>query len=267
MAESETQEKPKALTVKKGVIAGKPAIVIAGVGGVGKTTQASKASPKTILIDAEKGSHWISVDRIDVENWTQFSKAVKQICESNHDYDTIVLDSWDRICEMLDNHVVAEASKTSNYIKAIGDFESGKGYVKASKTHGDTLDYLDKHIRGKMQIIIVCHVEASDYRDDPTLEAYKKYQIKMRTKMASRLREWSDFCLFAKDDKDTRQTGTGWNKRVVASGDPMKRWVHTAGTDVFDCKSRIPLLSEEGEPVFEFTWENIEAAMKRGLKR
>lgn len=267
MSQEETKEKPAPLAVKKGVIAKKPAIVIAGVGGVGKTTQASQASPKTIVIDAEKGSHWLPVDRIDVSNWVQFRTAIKQLGESEHEYDTIVLDSWDRICEMLDNHVVSEAKKTNSYIKAIGDFESGKGYVQAAKTHSDTLDYLDRHIRGKTQLIIICHVEASDYKEDPTMEPYKKYQMKMRTKMASRLREWSDFCLFAKDDIDTRSSGTGWNKRVVAEGDPMKRWVHTAGTTHFDCKSRIPLLSEEGHPVFEFTWENIESAMKRGFTK
>jgi len=267
LAESETKETPNALTVKKGVVAGKPAIVIAGVGGVGKTTQASKASPNTLVIDAEKGSHWIPVDRIDVENWPQFTSAIKQLSQTENQYDTIVIDSWDRICEMLDNWVVSEASKTNSYIKAIGDFESGKGYVQAAKKHSDCLDYLDKHFRGKTQLIIICHVEASSYKGDPTTEAYDKFQMKMRAKMASRLREWSDFCLFAKDDIDTRSTGTGWNKRVVGEGDPMKRWVHTAGTDVFDCKSRIPLLSEEGQPVFEFTWENIQAAMKRGLNK
>ncbi len=267
MAESETQEKPKAPTIKKGVIAANAAIALCGVPGVGKTTQAIASSPNTVVIDSERGSHWLPVDRIDVDNWKEFTSAIQMIAKGDHEYDTIVFDSWDRLCEMLDNEVVAEAQKTKPYIKSIGDFENGQGYVKAGKRHGDTLDWIDKNLRSKYQIIVICHVQSGSYKLDPTVEPYNKFTMKMRDKMGARLREWSDFCLFANFDIETHKTGKGWDQRVVAEGDPMKRWVHTAGTTYFDCKSRIPLLSEQGEPVFEFTWENIEAAMKRGLKR
>ena len=267
MSEQETKKETVPLSVKKGIIAENEVIVLAGAGGTGKSTVAAASSQKALAFDTEKGTHWLDVDRIDCDSAEVLKTELKKFADQDHGYDTIIFDSWDRLCEMIENDIVKEAQKTKPHIKAIGDFDHGAGYTKATKQHSDLLDDIDRNLRGKFRIIVVCHVQTTTYKLDPTVEPYQKFALKMRDKMASRLREWSDFCLFANFDVATYKTGKGWDQRVVADGDPMKRWVHTSGTTYFDCKSRIPLLSEDGDPVFEFTWENIESAMKRGLKK
>ena len=87
----------------------------------------------------------------------------------------------------------------------------------------------------------------------------------MHDKISTRLREWADFVWFASHDIQTQQTSQGMSKRTVASGDPLKRWLYTAGAVHFDAKSRIPVLSESGEPMVEMTYNAIIEGMKRGL--
>lgn len=255
------------LNIKKGVVAAHPAIILAGPGGAGKSTVAASSSKKALAFDTEKGTHWLDVDRIDCDTAKVFKEQLANFISVEHDYDTVIFDSWDRLCEMIENEIVEEAKKTKPHIKAIGDFEYGAGHTKAAKAHSDLLDWIDRNLRGKYRIIVVCHVQTTTYKLDPTVEPYQKFTLKMRDKMASRLREWSDFCLFANFDVATYKAGKGWDQRVVAEGDPMKRWVHTSGTTYFDCKSRIPLLSEDGQPIFEFTWQNIKESMERSLKK
>lgn len=239
-------------------------IILCGMPATGKTTFASKFE-KPCIADVENGSKFVDVDRVAIETIKDLGDFLKTFASGEHDYKTCVVDTWDWVTKLLESMVVEEGKKKSPSIKSIGDFDFGKGYARMAQLNDQLIARMQEIVDAGYNVIVICHTQDKLFKSDPMVEPYQKYQLKMSEKISARLREWADFVWFASHDISTMQTGQGMNKRTVASGDPLKRWLYTAGAVHFDAKSRVPVLSEHGDPVIELNYEKVMDSMKRGM--
>lgn len=219
-------------------------ILVSGVNGVGKSTFASQM-PKPLFIDLEKGTHHLDVNRVYAESDTQVLEILQELIDSKHPYKSVVLDSLDFYEALIHRSVVAEFSRKKEGIVDISDIEYGRGYSHALKKMRHTLGIFDKVIESGMNVCIICHTHTVT-RQDPLLEPYQKIELKLHTKAASLVKEWTSFLLFANYEVRTVSRGEGFNKRTVAIGDDS-RVLFTRGSTGFDAKSRRPIVNDNGK--------------------
>jgi len=161
-----------------------------GVDGVGKTSFAASA-PKPVVIDIEKGSSNIDTVRID-EGLDSFSDVIQALnYVSNQDFETIVIDSLDRLETLTEKQVCKEKGK-----KSIEDFGYGAGHKFVQDKWEKELIPLLKHLRETKNVILIAHDIVKTFKDPTMLDDYDRHEIKLNKKLASLIREEVDAVLF-----------------------------------------------------------------------
>lgn len=254
----EKKPKPKSASrlgsVSKGKQVGANRLCFYGPEAVGKTTLAAHA-PNPIFIDIEDGSKELDVARYVFEggdavpsSFDQVMEALRDILMNEHDYETLVIDSIDRLQSLIWKHCIdrdtGKASMLNQKAKKLVSIESygfGKGYVVANDELRKLLSALDViRKRRNMHIIFVGHVLVKLFKD-PASEDYDRYQIRAHESFGGQIKEWVDvlgFCSFQGGGGSAFEGGKskGW-----ASGDRIIQFERGAA---FDAKSRIPLPPE-----------------------
>lgn len=192
-----------------------------GVQGIGKSTFAAM-SESPIFIQTEDGIGDINCDRLAlVTSYDQFINQLKAIYTEKHTYRTLVVDSLDWLERLIQTHV-CELLK----IKAIGDADHGKGYVRAVCVWSEVLVGFDAlRADRNMAVLLIAHAEIESF-SDPETETYDRYGPRLQRGVSALVREWCDEVLFASYPIATRRVKEGFGiDRAIAmsTGDRVLR--------------------------------------------
>ena len=180
-----------------GVTIRPPKIVLYGVGGVGKTTFASRA-PNPIFIFAEEGQGTLDVQRFKfgqeevIHSWEDLLDAVGALYHQEHDYQTLVIDSLDAAESFLWAYTAKKHNKTD-----IESFDYNKGYYYAAEFTSVLLQGLDalRRVRN-MSIVIICHSQIVRF-EAPDAPSYDRYDLRLQKRLTPVIDHWADAVLFA----------------------------------------------------------------------
>ena len=237
-------------------------MILYGVGGIGKSTLASKAE-KPIFLDIEGCLSCIEVPSIPLMNinpqevYEKFIETLKMLYEEDHDYKTLVVDSLD----WLERIVHAHTCKTKR-IDDIGVLDFGRGYIAALGFMEQIINKLEKLRSGKkMNMILISHA-AQVKVDNPDEEERMKWNLQLHHKSTAKFFQWSDLCLFANYEvRTTKETGSFGKQRIIAHG--SERILFTRDNGSHAAKNRLGL-PDPMEMEWELIQEFINNAKKKG---
>lgn len=226
-------------SVNKGIQFGKGIkTLIYGVEGVGKSTLASKF-PKPIFLDTEG-----STDKYNfVERYPKPTSVAMLVDEcndivANGEYQTIVIDTFDKIEQMI-----SEELCNANNKQSLEDFGYGAGYSELDERVGKLLNFFQDIIEKGINVTILAHARTKNF-DSPLGDgSYTRYELKLGAKTTQRtasfLKEWADMILFCNykvqviENKDKKKHGYGG-----------KRCMYTTHSPAYDAKNRFGLDNE-----------------------
>lgn len=229
---------------KSGGRAYPPRVFIYGGPKIGKTTFGAEA-PKPIFIQTERGTDALSVDVFPFcQTWADIANCFEILATQDHDYQNVVLDSADWTENILKAQVARDAGvidqKTGEGVfdtnsKALSFGRGARAVEEYWHRITDSFDYLRE--AKNMGCIVISHAAVKRY-DDPTSEAYDRYQPDLLKDSAAVLQEWSDVIIFANKPPSviSEKVGIqGVKKRAVSS---EQRLMYTSETPAFKAGSR-----------------------------
>jgi len=224
-----------------------------GVGGVGKTTFAASA-PNPVFIQTEDGTpEGVSFETFGVlESFDDVMDALIAVCDQQHDFGTLVIDSLDRFERLIWKQVCHE--------NGWSDIETpgfGKGYVAAD-------DLWNKYLAGirevrnsrKMHIIQIVH-ESNDRFDSPMLGSVSKYGFNLHKRASALIRAECDAIGFMDYLAQIKETDVGFNRKSRHAEGGGQRVLYMEERPSFIAKNRykmpptIPLPAGTGFEVLE----------------
>lgn len=235
-------------------------IALYGTDGVGKTSFAAGAS-NPIFIATEDGTHHVNTARFPVpQTWADIvgpEGALAKLCLEDHDFETVVIDSMDWAEALCDAHVIQrynDDTSRKNKIASLSDIPYGGWKALKMTTFMMLLDRLSILVRERnMNVITISHATIGRF-EDPERETYERYELALYPSLAAKLREWSDYVLFANFDTTLTEVGQGFHTRQVGTSHG-KRLLYSQRRAAFDAKSRFNI--PERLPL---TWDAFWAA-------
>lgn len=234
--------------------------VIYGVGGVGKTTLASKC-PDPLFIDLEGGSNLYDISRIsNVKTWYDLIHTVEEVATTPGVCKTLVIDTADR-AELL----CVEEVCNKNGKKSIEDWPYGKGQVFLNDEFKHLLQALDKCVLAGINAVIIAHAIQRKVELPEELGSYDHYELKLSKKNSPMVKEWADALLFANYQTIVTTNADGKNK---ATGG--KRVIYADHNACWDAKNRhglpekMDMTYEAIKPIFEM--EPVEKPLDKLLR-
>jgi hypothetical protein len=225
-------------------------VLLYGCEGIGKSTFAAHA-PAPIFLGPEDGTAQLDVARFpEPKTWSEVGEAVEVLGTTDHEYQTLALDTLDWLEPLCWTHVCEAHSKAD--IEAFG---YGKGYVAALDQWRTLLAMLDQ-LRAKrgMDIVLIAHSHIRTFRN-PEGDDFDRYELKLNTKAAGLCKEWCDALLYAAYETLTHTEDN--RTRGISTG---ARLVHTERCAAFDAKNRYDL-----PPKLPLSWDEFAAAIGGGI--
>ena len=235
-------------------------MIIYGVGGIGKSTLASKAE-KPIFLDIEGGLSCIDVPSIPLMNvnppeaYEKFIETLKMLYEEEHDYQTLVVDSLiGSSGSSMPIHAKPKRSMT------LQSWDFGRGYVAALGFMEQIINKLEKlRSHKKMNMIMLSHA-AQVKVDNPGEEERMKWNLQLHHKSTAKFFQWSDLCLFANYEvRTTKESGSFGKQRIIAHG--SERFLFTRDHANHAAKNRLGL----PDPI-EMDWDLIQEFINNAKK-
>lgn len=232
-------------------------VMLYGTHGIGKSTWAACA-PNPVFIRTEdglrdiKGAKTFPLCKSIDDAFAQ----IQALKTEKHNFQTVALDSADWLEQLVWKHLCAEAGKQS-----LADFGFGKGYETAAAIFRTFLDELSElNIQRGMTAILIAHCAIVRF-EDPTTDAYDRYEPKLHKKTVGAVQEWADEVLFANYKVYTKTDGTGFDERKIATGGG-ERVIHTTEKPGHLAKNRLAL-PPEMPMEFASYWDAVKAASGR----
>lgn len=196
--------------IHSGRIASPFRMLLHGIEGIGKSTFAACA-PHAIFIPTEDGTDEIDCDKFDhCATEADFNECMKYLCRTEHNYETVVIDSADWLEKLWIDVLLEKGAKT------IAQYPFGEYYQileERAKMLIRGLNWL--RTNKKMNVILIAHSKL-DKVTDPMGAAYDQYSVRMEKKVSSIFKEWVDIIAFANYDIRKKELKEGFAKRTVA---------------------------------------------------
>ena len=236
-----------------------PRIVVHGPAGVGKTTFGSSA-PNPIFIQTEDGLGKLEVDAFPLmQTFQDVLDALNILHTSQHNYQTVVLDSLDHLEPLLWAHLCDRyvGPKGERY-DSIEDFGFGKGYVLALDLWRQLLTALYdlRNDRG-MAFILIAHSEIKRF-ESPMTDSYDRYQIKLHKRASDLVQESVDCVMFADYKTVIEKEEVGFNKTKTRGISTGQRYLYTEARPSFIAKNRYGL-----PPELPLCWQAFSDALSK----
>lgn len=215
-------------------VSGPPRIVLYGVPGIGKTSWAA-AAPSPVFIPVEDGCGELNVQAFPKpETYAQVLECIGALVTGTHDYETVVIDSLDKLEPLLWADVCQQAGK-----KNIEEFGYGKGYAVAAAEWRNLLGGLDALRARGMQVILLAHSTVARI-EPPETDPYDRYQLRLHKSAEATICDWADAVLFANYKVTTVSSGGQGSERRRGVSDGS-RVVHTTERAAWRAKNRYRL--------------------------
>jgi hypothetical protein len=233
-----------------------PRVLIYSPPAVGKSTFASRA-PNPFVIDADKGSHKLDVQRVVPETWTEVRDWMTEVEHGRVKCDTLVLDSITEL-EALSHRELFAGQGIDKW-----DGGWGHGDTHALMAWREMVAQLERIWMLGKNIILVAHAQVKRF-DDPTLPAgagsYDRFEVAARKNIAGMLIQSVDFVLFAREEVVTTH-----KNNTTRATTTNARYIYTRRSPAYDAKSRGTILFPDR---LLLDWEEFSAAIKNdGARR
>lgn len=190
-----------------------PRIVLYGQEKIGKSTFAA-AAPNVLFADIEGGLDGIESAKQRTQSWQDMLALITALHEQDHDFETLAVDSIDWLERLIHEQVAREHN-----VGSLEDIGYGKGYLYS-------LDLWKQFLQGmtslrdnkNMTIILIAHSVVKKY-NDPSMDSYDRYTLKLHEKAGSYVTEWADAILFARKKIRIEKEDAGFNKKVSKAKD------------------------------------------------
>jgi hypothetical protein len=203
-------------------------VVIYGPEGIGKSTLAA-AFPAPVFLDTEGGTIHLNVTRFSQpESWEEILGLLAQFGQSEHHFQTLVIDTVDWLERLLIEHICRKAHKDG-----IEDFGYGKGYTYLAEEFSRFLQSLEALRNRGMHLVMVAHSTIRKFEQPDQSGSYDRYELKLSKQCAPLLKEWCDMLLFA--SYETRVVELEGKKKAVGG---RERVFYTSHTAAWDAKNR-----------------------------
>lgn len=238
--------------ITKGRIERAPRVLVYGPSAIGKTTFAA-GSPTPFIIDADKGSHKLDVQRVVPADWNEARDWISGVEKNEVKCETLILDSVTELEAM--SHVALFGGETID--KFGGGY--GRGDTHAIQVWREVLAQLERIWMQGKAIVIVAHAIVKRF-EDPTLAAgYDRFEIAARPKLAQLLQQAMDYSLFCREE--VASLGKDAKNKAVSTG---IRSIHTRRCPAYDAKARGTTLFPEKIPM---SWHDFADAIKNDHTR
>lgn len=228
-----------------------PRIMVYGPGGVGKTTLGA-GTPKPVFLFTEDGAGALNLDAFPIaQSFADVMEAITTLYSEEHDFETFVVDSVTHMEPLIWGQVCTERG-----VQSIEDVGYGKGYVMALDLWRQFLDGITALRDHKgMTVLLIGHSEVKRF-DDPTTDAYDRYQPRLHQRAADLVVETMDAVLFATQQTIVTSEEVGFNnkrKRGITTG---RRLLYTQEAPAWRAKNRYGFPLE-----LDLSWDAIASSV------
>lgn len=237
-------------SIKRGVVERPMRLLVFGTEGIGKSTFAAGA-PTPIFLGAEDGTAQLDVARLPEPTcWEDAIDAVRLLTQEEHEYKTLVIDTID----WLEPHCWARVCRMANR-DSVDDIPYGRGYTAALDLWREFLFLIDRmRDRRGIGVIMLAHTWIKTFKNPEEGGDYARYELKVHSKAAALIKEWSDAVLFAR--YETFVAEVNGRSKGFSSG---ARVLHTERRAAWDAKNRYGLPEQ-----IPLSWDDFAAAVASG---
>lgn len=244
-----------------------PRVILYGPEKIGKSSLLAKM-PNTIFFDIEKGSGYVETVRYPgaLDTYADFLAGVQQLAESKHSFENLVIDTGDRLEEMIHAQAGAEHNK-----KTAAEVDYGKGFGTAENIWRQALscfDYLREH--RNMATYIICHAAIKRY-DNPIAGSYDRYNICLHenTKGGGSgdiVKHWADATFFVNYEVFKKSEDAGFKKKInTAMGG--NRFIYVQESPSFVAGNRWGLSDAIPYTDTDTTWATLRDSISNGMMK
>lgn len=211
-----------------------PRILMYTIPGWGKSTM-SASMPKPVFIDIEDGLTGIDAESFPVpERYEQVEEYIRMLLGEDHDYKTVVIDTLSSLEKLIFDKVCRDYNK-----ETIEAFGYAKGYVYAMQHWNKIIDGMDRLRKKGVAPVLLAHSEVKTI-NDPIVDAYDKYIIRLHKHPAAMITQWADNIFFGTHKTVVTKQGEGFTETAKGIGQG-ERIIYTEERPAFTAKSRMGL--------------------------
>ena len=197
----------------------KPAMILAGGSGIGKTHLCASIN-KAVAILTEDGAHHVDMQAFPLaKSFDDVLNYVGDLYREDHDFEWLVIDSLDWLEPLMQTQAAAE-----NGWRSVDEAPYGRGYTETLKLWRRLTRGLDALRDEKgMGVICTCHT-AIKRIETPTQDAFDAFTMKLHHKAAAQLTEWADVIGYACHRIATKNEDSGFGKarkRAISTGERL----------------------------------------------
>lgn len=211
-----------------------PRVLVYGPPGFGKTSLGAEF-PSPVFLQVEDGvPAGLEIQTFGLlKDFEEVMQALVSLADGDHDFQTVVLDSVDKLEPLVWDFTCRENNWPS--IEAPG---YGKGYAEADKAWREYLG-LCAEIRNRrgMAIVHLAHSTIERF-DDPQNASYSRYDIRLHKRAMALFQDEVDAILFINQDTTVKEEKTAFGAKEKKAKGGGNRIIYTEGRPSFVAKNR-----------------------------